>query len=93
VDLVSLDARQRPRFAVEVKWSDQPFEDAKAIKGLLEFSRKHALGRLPLVTSKSRSGIKEMHGVKVEFMPSSVHCYTVARNTLDRRQNRLDEFQ
>jgi hypothetical protein len=88
VDLVSLDLQQRPRFAVEVKWSDQPFDDPKAIKGILEFAKKHRLGRQPLVTTLSKSGQKEMQGVTVEFMPSSLHCYTVARNTLERRQNR-----
>jgi predicted AAA+ superfamily ATPase len=88
VDLVSLDLQQRPRFAVEVKWSDQPFDDPKAIKGILEFAKKHRLARQPLVTTLSKSGVKEMHGVTVEFMPSSLHCYTVARNTLERRQTR-----
>lgn len=88
VDLVSLDPQQRPRFAVEVKWSDRPFDDPKAIKGLLEFARIHALIRTPLVTTLATSGVKEVNGVTVEFMPSSLHCYTIARNTLERRQNR-----
>lgn len=88
VDLVSLDAQQRPRFAVEVKWSDRPFDDPKAIKGLLEFAKKHKLGRMPMVTTLSKSGIQEMMGVKVEFMPCSLHCYTVAKNTLARRRGR-----
>lgn len=88
VDLVSLDLQQRPRFAVEVKWSDQPFDDAKPIKGLLEFAKKHRLSRVPLVTTLTRSGRKEMLGLAVDFMPSSLHCYTVARHTLERRQNR-----
>lgn len=88
VDLVSLDAQQRPRFAVEVKWSDRPFDDAKVIKGLLEFAKKHKLVRTPLVTTLSKGGMKEMMGVTVEFMPCSLHCYTVAKNTLERRRNR-----
>ena len=88
VDLVSLDAQQRPRFAVEVKWSDRPFDDPKVIKGLLEFAKKHKLGRMPMVTTLSKGGIKEMMGVNVEFMPCSLHCYTVAKNTLERRRSR-----
>lgn len=88
VDLVSLDAQQRPRFAVEVKWSDRPFDDPKTIKGLLEFAKRHKLGRTPLVTTLSKSGVKEMMGVTVEFMPNSLHCYTVAKNTLERRRGR-----
>lgn len=86
VDLVSLDPQQRPRFAVEVKWSDRPFDDPKQIKGLLDFAKKHALNRAPLVTTRTKSGIKEMMGVTVEFTPSSLHCYTVAKNTLERRK-------
>jgi predicted AAA+ superfamily ATPase len=84
VDLVNLDPQQRPRFAVEVKWSDRVIDDPKSIKGLLEFSRKHHLGRLPLVTTISIAGKREMRGVEVEFTPCSLHCYTVAKNTLER---------
>lgn len=87
VDLVSLDPQQRPRFSVEVKWSDLPFDDFKQIKGLLDFSRKHPLGRTPLVTTYSKTGIKTMAGIEVEFSPSSLHCYTVAKNTLERKRS------
>lgn len=84
VDLVSLDARQQPRFAVEVKWGDRAFDDPKEIKGILEFARKNKLSRMPLVTTRSRGGIKNMEGIDIEFAPTSLHCYTVGRNTLDR---------
>lgn len=83
VDLVSLDARQQPRFAVEVKWSDRPFDDPKEIRGIIEFAEKHKLARMPLVTTLSRSGVKTMNGMEIEFAPTSLHCYTVGRNTLD----------
>ncbi|OKY74528.1 MAG: ATPase [Desulfobulbaceae bacterium DB1] len=86
VDSVSLDAQQRPRFAVEVKWSDRAFDDHREIKGLLGFVKKHELQRIPLVTTLSRSGIKDIADVQVEFTPSSIHCFTVAKNTLDRRK-------
>ena len=87
VDLVSLDpAGQRPRFAVEVKWSDRAFDDPKEIKGLLEFARLHKMHRTPLVTTISKSGVRNFGGVAVEFCPASLHCYTVAKNTLERRR-------
>jgi hypothetical protein len=87
VDLVSLDpAGQRPRFAVEVKWSDRAFDDPKDIKGLLEFARLHTMHRTPLVTTISKSGVRNFGGVAVEFCPVSLHCYTVAKNTLERRR-------
>ena len=84
VDLVSLDAAQRPRFAVEVKWSDRAPGDAKEIKALLEFARVNTLARRPLVTTRTLSDIKIMDGIEVEFTPASLHCYTVGRNTLER---------
>ena len=90
VDLVSLDPQQRLRFAVEVKWSDRPFGDPREIKGLLDFSKKNARGRMPLVTTLSQSGVKEMKGITVEFSPGSLHCYTVAKNTLERRRSGHD---
>ncbi len=87
VDFVSLDpAGQRPRFAVEVKWSDRAFEDSKEIKGIIEFAKRHSLKRAPLVTTYSKTGLNDMSGVTVEFVPSSLHCYTVAKNTLERRK-------
>ena len=39
---------------------------------------------MPLVTTLSRSGVKAMNGMEIEFAPTSLHCYTVGRNTLDR---------
>ena len=84
IDLVSLDAAQRPRFAVEVKWSDRAPNDAKEIKALLEFARINPLARRPLVTTRTISEIKTIDGIEVEFTPTALHCYTVGRNTLER---------
>jgi len=84
VDLVSLDAAQRPRFAVEVKWSDRPPSDAKEIKALIEFAKVNKLVRRPLVTTRTITETKIFNGVEIEFTPTSLHCYTVGRNTLER---------
>ena len=83
-DLVSLDAQQQPRFAVAVKWSDRVFEDAKEIKGIIEFARTNKMARMPLVTTRSQAGVKTMQGVEIEFTPASLLCYTVSRNMLER---------
>ena len=84
VDLVSLDAMLKPRFAVEVKWSDRAATDPKEIRALIEFARTNTLARRPLVTTRTVSAIQTIEGVEVEFTPTSLHCYTVGRNTLDR---------
>ena len=85
VDFVSLDRTgHKARFAVEVKWSDAAMTDAREIKGLIAFSKKHRLARPPLCTTLTQSGTQTLDGVEVEFTPSSLHCYTVGKNTLER---------
>jgi hypothetical protein len=83
VDLISLDIRtQKPRFAVEIKWSDKPFTDWSELRGIREFASKHALTRRPLVTTLTREGIGKDEKMEIEFVPTSLHCYTIARNLL-----------
>lgn len=85
VDLVALDpGTQRPRFAVEVKWSDRIMSEPRELRALLAFSRKHALGRRPLVTTRTGEGVVKLDGTDVEFTPTSLHCYAVGKNTLER---------
>ena len=49
------------------------------------------MARMPLVTTRTKQGIKTMKGIDIEFMPSSLHCYTVAKNTLERRKELLSK--
>lgn len=83
VDLVAIDARtQAPKFAVEVKWSDSAYDNWNELKGLREFALRHKLVRVPLVTTLTRSGKGSDGEVEIEFAPTSLHCYTIARNLL-----------
>jgi predicted AAA+ superfamily ATPase len=85
VDFVSLDlATQRPRFAVEAKWSDRPFDDLREVRGITAFSGRHPLVRPPLVTTCTKAGRKQAGQVEVEFTPAALHCYTIGKNTLER---------
>lgn len=84
VDIVSLDSRtQKPRFAVEIKWSDRTPGSINELRGLRELAQKHKLVRTPLVTTRTYSGSVEVDGqTTIEFMPVALHCYTIARNLL-----------
>ena len=83
VDIVSLDMRtQKPRFAVEIKWSDRIAQALGELRGLVELARQHRLVRMPLVTTRTYQGRAEVEGVAIEFMPVALHCYTIARNLL-----------
>lgn len=83
VDLVSLEPlTQKPKFAVEIKWSDNHYRDWGEIKGVREFARLYPLRRSPLVTTRTLTGLADDAGVAIEFMPTSLHCYTIAKNFL-----------
>lgn len=83
VDLVSVDARtQAPRFIVEIKWSDRCYHDWGELKGVRELAGKHKLVRRPLVTTLTASGTGQDGEFEIDFVPTSLHCYTISRNLL-----------
>lgn len=85
VDVVGLDVGQRKAdWVVEVKWSDRFFERPGDLKGVLAFAARNELSRPPLITTRTRSGLIEVQGIKLRFVPTSLHCYTIGRNVLDR---------
>ena len=67
---------------MEIKWSDSAYANWSELRGIREFAGKHALTRRPLVTTLNRSGIGRDGALEIEFMPTSLHCYTIARNLL-----------
>jgi predicted AAA+ superfamily ATPase len=86
VDIVSLDAQtQQPRFAIEIKWSDAIINRLQELRGIRELAARHALVRQPLVTTRSYSGEVILDGVRIEFAPVALHCYTIARNLFRSR--------
>ena len=83
VDIVSLDPRtQKPRFAVEIKWSDRTPQVLNDLRGLREIAARHRLARAPLVTTRTVTTRAELEGMTIEFLPVALHCYTIARNLL-----------
>jgi predicted AAA+ superfamily ATPase len=83
VDIVALDPRtQKPRLAVEIKWSDRAPQASQELRGLCALATKHRLARLPLVTTRTLTARTEVDGTPIEFTPVALHCYTIGRNLL-----------
>ena len=86
VDIVACDDKhQRANWVVEIKWTDRFYERPGELKALLEFcSNNEKLSEAPLVTTKTRFGVKTVDyaGLQIElnYTPSSTYCYTVGRN-------------
>lgn len=83
VDIVGINsARQKPDWAVEVKWTDKPFfHPNEELKSLESFMKKNDLS-YALVTSVSEFGMKKMSYGNLQFMPVACYAYTVGENTL-----------
>ncbi len=83
VDIVGInEARQKPDWAVEVKWTDKPFANPSSeLKSLETFMKTNGLTHA-LVTTISETGKKEMPYGCLQFMPVACYAYTVGENTL-----------
>ena len=74
VDLVALEpARQRPRWAVEVKWTDRPVRDPAELEPLTTFARRHEL-RCLAVTTRSQLELVER---VVRLLPAALWAYAL----------------
>ncbi len=82
VDMVGLDmAKQKPSWAVEVKWTDRYYERPADLQSLLYFMERNSLN-YAIVTTMSQSGTKDLGERRLQFMPTACYAYTVAENTL-----------
>ncbi|PCJ27162.1 MAG: ATPase [Flavobacteriales bacterium] len=87
VDIVSLsNTKQKPIWAVEIKWSNRYVKSLQKLSSLKSFCKKNNLDRT-LVTTLDIEEIKEDDGLTYDFTPSSLYCYTVGRNAVDEKLN------
>jgi predicted AAA+ superfamily ATPase len=87
VDIVSLDLRtQKPRFAIEIKWSDAIVSQPRELRGLIELASRHHLSRRPLVTTRTLSQPLQINETVIDVVPVALHCYTIAKNLLRSRK-------
>jgi uncharacterized protein len=87
VDIVMLNAVQKPGWAVEVKWTDRFFERPSELRSLESFCEANKLGTATC-TTRTAQGARQVGGVRVRFVPTSVYCYALGANILqdwDRR--------
>jgi hypothetical protein len=86
VDMVGLDTvRQKPFWAVEIKWSDRYVEHYGELKSLLQFLTTNRLGEA-IVTTISKYDRKDLDEVGIQFIPSAVYAYIVGKNTIEKKQ-------
>jgi uncharacterized protein len=84
VDIVYLDDRQRPCWAVEVKWSDRFARSPWELKSLIQFCNSNYLEEVT-VTSRTLSTNQTIENITIKFVPASLYCYRVGRNLIKGR--------
>ena len=88
VDMVGLDeAKMKPWWALEIKWSNRYFERPGELKSLLYFCKKNKLSSA-LVTSIDKEDVKICKDLKISYVPASIYAYAVGANTLEQKADK-----
>jgi uncharacterized protein len=88
VDIVGLKGNQSAAWAIEVKWSDAVIDEPRKLKSLLSFCSANNLTKAT-VTTVSKHCTLTSGGVELNFIPTSVYCWTVGHNLVRGHQQRL----
>lgn len=94
VDIVGLNNKQKPAWAVEIKWSNRHAKDIRLLNTLKSFCLKNEI-KQTLVTTKNINEIVKDDILQYDFTPASLYCYTVGRNAVERKlwDNTLSIFE
>ena len=94
VDIVSVRGDMEPDWAIEVKWSDAFEEHPRKLKSLFQFSVDHP-DCVIRATTRTKSSIKEIDGISIDFCPASLYCfllgYNLIKGNVDRFHARIKE--
>lgn len=83
VDIVGLNANQRPLWAIEVKWSDQFVDSPSKLKSLISFCSANKIPKAVVTTRTIRKNL-EFSGIDLQFKPISLYCWMVGYNLVKR---------
>jgi len=90
IDIVSIHPDKETSWAVEVKYSDRFYDRPSDLKNVFQFCATNKLQQIAITTRK-KSGIKVINNLELEFVPTSLYCYTIGRNLI-RGKKKSAEF-
>lgn len=86
VDMVMLDNKGlKPKWCVEIKWSNRYVSKPRSLKSLFEFCRANKMTDA-IVTSIDKHEDQNHDGIHLNFYPAAVYAFVVGANTLNRKQ-------
>ncbi|MEO5582167.1 MAG: ATP-binding protein [Saprospiraceae bacterium] len=84
VDMVGLDKKLKPQWALEIKWTNRFFDEPGELKSLLHYCENNKLSSA-LITTLDIEGKKEQRGISLLYVPASIYAYVVGNNTLEQK--------
>jgi hypothetical protein len=88
VDIVGLSSQQKAAWAIEVKWSDRYVKNPHELKSFFSFCRTNGIERA-VVTTLSEHEDRIFNDLKIEFIPTSLYCWTLGRNLVKGQKYRM----
>ncbi len=88
VDIVGLNLKQKPFWALEVKWSDRYVGNPSELKSLFSFCNANKMTRAT-VTTITKHCSSMYKGINLSFVPTSLYCWTVGHNIVKAQVSRL----
>ncbi len=88
IDFVSLHTDQKPLWCIELKWSNRFVHKPHELKNLKNFCLKHKLDNTMVTTIDIIKEI-DLNGIQVNFIPASLYCYTVGKNLVTRKNEKI----
>lgn len=83
VDLVLIDDKRfKPKWAVEIKWSNRYRQMPQDLISLISFCKANEL-TAAIVTTKDTIGTKPLDELQFTFVPSAIYAYNTGANTLN----------
>ncbi len=84
VDIVCINDMQKPRWIVEIKWSNRFAENPKELSNVRKFCHKNKLKEAS-VTTIDIEKVVDSDNIEIKFRPASLYCYAVGRNLVENK--------
>lgn len=82
IDMVGMNPKDsKPAWAVEIKWSNKSVNNPDELKHLISFCKKNKL-KDGFVTTLDQFTTREINGININYIPSSVYAFNVGYNTI-----------
>lgn len=93
VDMVGIDVvKQKPNWAIEIKWSDRYYERTNELNSLLTFMELNNMDKA-IVTSMTIFDRKQLDKVELLFIPSALYAYIVGSRTILHNKSSILSIQ